>query len=241
LSYLWHTSCFIIRKIDIHIIQGDIKMVALFVVLTFVVFLVADYFILKAQRKTHPAFSAKPVFDKGSFLLPEGFSLTRNHLWLKGVKNGRFQVGIDEFVKKAFGSVRIQNIATENSKVNVGDLLFEAVSGNHKLQFFSPIEGEITQVNKNLESKKVTDPYDEDWSLVINPSESGKFDFYSGRQGMNWLKNEFTRFKDFLAHQTTEPGVVGVTYADGGNIMEGVLNSFDEKTLNGFQKEFLSL
>jgi len=216
-------------------------MVALFVVLTFVVFLVADYFILKAQRKSHPAFSAKPVFDRGSFLLPEGFSLTRNHLWLKGVKNGKFQVGIDEFVSKAFGSMKIQNMVPENTSVKVGDLLFEAVSGHNKLQFFSPIEGQVSQINRNLESKKVTDPYEDDWGLVINPSESGKLDFYTGKQGLNWLKSEFTRFKDFLAHQTAEPGVVGITYHDGGNIIEGVLASFDEKTVNGFQKEFLSL
>jgi len=216
-------------------------MVVLFVVLTFVAFLVIDFYVIKAQKKKHAAFSSQQVFDQGSFLLPEGFALSKNHLWLKMLKDGNVKIGIDEFVGKVFSAIRIHPIASEGSVVKSGDVLFELSSGSHKIHFASPVSGTVKSINKNLESQKVSDPYENDWGFIIEPTDFKVGMFKVGKQGLNWLKDEFNRFKDFLSIQIAEPNLAGVTYADGGNIVEGVLSNLEEKSVKEFQNQFISL
>jgi len=218
-------------------------MVAVFVVLTFALFLLIDYFVLKAQKKENTASVTYQVFDKGSFLLPEGFLLTSGHTWIKLLKDGLAVIGIDEFVLKAFQSINLKNVLTEGTHVKRGDVLFEGVAGNKIIHFRSPIDGEVKFVSNSIEKVNVDNPYNTEYGITVIPKDfiQNSANFKSGKNGVNWLKEEFNRLKDFLAHHTSEPGIAGLTMADGGNIVEGVLSNFDEKTVSEFEKNFLSI
>jgi glycine cleavage system H lipoate-binding protein len=142
-------------------------MVALFVVLTFLFFILIDLLVLKAQGKEHPAFAVK-VFDK-RFFFPAEAILSTGHLWLQRAQNGLYKLGIDEFILKALGKLHLVPLKSEGESVNKGEPILQAVFGNRTITFRSPVNGSIRFVNKNIGQKPVDDPYGDDWALLIEP------------------------------------------------------------------------
>lgn len=215
-------------------------MVAIFVALTFIVFLVVDYFILRAQKKEHPAFTTMPVFDKHSIFFPANYLLSKGHIWLKQWKEGAYRIGVDEFIVKALKTVRIHSIVPEGTEVKRGDVVFAGAAGNNLVQFRSPVDGTVIAVNKNLLNKRVEDPYVDDWGITIRPAgELQQTLFNTKNKAASWISDEFKRLKDFLTVHSAEPGLVGLTMADGGNIVEGALAQFSQDTLVKFENDFL--
>ena len=216
-------------------------MVALFVILTFIVFLVIDYFVLKSQKKEHPAFLTQAVFDKSSLMVPSNLLLSKNHVWMMPLANLTYKLGIDEFVYKCFNNLKMVPIASEGQKVEIGDGLFELVSNDKRIVVKSPVKGTVQSVNQELSEKAIADPYELGWGMVIAPEGIVDKSFRQGKLAVNWLKEEFIRFKDFLSVEVMADEEVGLTYADGGNIIEGVVGQLDDKTVKKFEEEFLNL
>ncbi|MGQ9643830.1 MAG: hypothetical protein ACUVT3_08245 [Ignavibacterium sp.] len=215
-------------------------MVALFVVLTFLFFILIDLLVLKAQGKEHPAFAVK-VFDK-RFFFPTEAILSTGHLWLNKAQNSLYKLGIDEFILKALGKFHLIPLKTEGESVNKGEPILQAVFGNRTITFRAPVDGSIKFLNKNINDKLVDDPYGDDWAMLIEPktnlSLSTSF-LKTGNDAIKWLHDEFNRFKDFVAAKAGQPELVGVTLQDGGNIVEGVLRSFDDNAIKEFEEQFL--
>jgi glycine cleavage system H lipoate-binding protein len=215
-------------------------MVALFVVLTFLFFILIDLLILKAQGKEHPAFAVK-VFDK-RFFFPTEAILSTGHLWLHRAQNGLYKLGIDEFILKALGKLHLIPLKAEGASVNKGEPVLQAVFGNRIITFRAPVDGSIKFVNKNIYEKPVDDPYGDDWAMLIEPKTNIPLSttfLKTGNDAIKWLHDEFNRFKDFVAAKAGQPELAGVTLQDGGNIVEGVLRSFDDKTIKEFEEQFL--
>lgn len=215
-------------------------MVALFVVLTFLFFILIDLLVLKAQGKEHPAFAVK-VFDK-RFFFPAEAILSTGHLWLQKAQNGLYKLGIDEFILKALGKLHLVPLKAEGDSVNKGEPIIQAVFGNRTITFRAPVDGSIHFINKNINKKPVDDPYGDDWALLIEPKNdlliSSAF-LKRGNDAIKWLQDEFNRFRDFISAKAGMPELAGVTLQDGGNIVEGVLRSFDDNTIKEFEEQFL--
>ncbi len=223
-------------------------MVALFVLLTFILFVVIDIFVLRAQKKTHPAFEASNVlnhtsmvFNKYSIASPENIYLSKGHTWAEKIEDGLVKIGLDDFVMKALGKFTVENIAEENKNIKAGDVILEGAFNGKKIALRSPVSGVVTSVNKSLIGSEINDPY-ADWSLVVNPSnfnsESEKL--VSGKQLSNWMKDEFRKLKDFLTENTVNVELAGVTMQDGGNVVEGALQNIKEDAVKKFEAEFLT-
>lgn len=215
-------------------------MVALFVVLTFLFFILIDLLVLKAQGKEHPAFAVK-VFDK-RFFFPSEAILSTGHLWLQKAQNRLYKLGIDEFILKALGKLHLIPLKAEGESVNKGEPILQAIFGNRTITFRAPVDGSIKFVNKNINEKLVDDPYGDDWAMLIEPrtnvSLSTAF-LKTGNDAIKWLHDEFNRFKDFVAAKAGQPELAGITLQDGGNIVEGVLRSFDDNAIKEFEEQFL--
>lgn len=212
-------------------------MVALFVVLTFLFFIILDLLVLKAQGKEHPAFAVK-VFNK-KFFFPKEALISTGHIWLQQIQNGLLKLGIDEFVLKAFGKLNLIPLKNEGEQINKGEPFLKAVFGNRTVVFRAPVDGKISFVNKNLSNKVVEDCYGDDWAVTIEPKSFNISNFKKSNDAIKWLHEEFLRFKDFVAAKAGEPELAGVTLQDGGNIVEGVLRSFDDNTIKEFEEQFL--
>lgn len=234
---------FIITKIN----SKRYIMVALFVVLTFILFIVVDLFVLKAQKKKHPAFAVShsfqeshAMFNKKSFALPHGIVLTKLHVWLNKVNEQTLRIGIDDFVTKALGAVHIIPAVEVGSYVEKGQVVFNASVNDKKIQFRSPIEG--TLINVNSINKEITDPYNNDWIFEIQPKDgkTNPLNAIKYEEAVDWVKNEFRRLRDFIIEQSTQPTLAGVTMYDGGNLVEGVVSYLGDEAISKFEKEFLS-
>lgn len=222
-------------------------MVALFVVFTFILFIVVDMFVLKAQKKRHPAFAVShsfqeshAMFNKKSFALPQGIMLTKLHVWLNKINEQTVRIGIDDFVTKALGTVNIVPAVEVGSYVEKGQVVFNASVNDKKIQFRSPIEG--TLINMNSINKEITDPYNNDWIFEIQPKDSktNPLSVIKYEEAVDWVKNEFRRLRDFIIEQSTQPTLAGVTMYDGGNLVEGVVSYLGDEAISKFEKEFLS-
>jgi glycine cleavage system H protein len=224
-------------------------MVAIFVLITFLLFIAVDWFVLKSQRKTHPAFEKNPsvadiaVFTKDMFRAPLDIFLSKGHTWAQKNDSGLIKIGIDEFILKALGKVAIIKTAPIGQAVKKGDILFESVVDNKALSFRSPVQGTVKFINPVILNKKITDPYGEDWGVLVaaeNFSEV-KDSLITGIEIKKFLQTEFSRLKDFLHKHTLKPELVGATMFDGGNVVEGAVSSITAAGMDEFEKDFLNI
>ena len=122
-------------------------MVALSVLLGFILLIIIDYFVLRAEKKLHPAFIKNyKVIDNVSFknlsvTVPADVFISRGHTWAELQKNGVFKIGLDEFIKKSIGDFVITRVTQPGSYVKEGDPIIEAELGKRKIVFRSPVEG----------------------------------------------------------------------------------------------------
>jgi glycine cleavage system H lipoate-binding protein len=223
-------------------------MVAIFVLLTFILFIVVDMLVLKAQKKKHPAFQGSStiadlaVFTKEIFQAPLELFLSKGHTWAQKNEYGLIKVGIDEFILKALGKVALTKTAEAGQALKKGDILFEGTVNNKVLKFRSPIEGTVKFINPNILNKKIADPYGDDWGLLLaaNNFTEDKKTLFTGNELKSFLNKEFSRLKDFLHAHTLRPELAGATMLDGGNVVEGAVSSITEKGIEEFEKDFLN-
>jgi len=223
-------------------------MVAIFVLLTFLLFIAVDMLVLRAQKKKHPAFQGSSaiadlaVFTKGIFQAPLDLFLSKGHTWAQKNDYGLIKVGIDEFILKALGKITLTKTAEEGQSLKKGDVLFEGSVNSKVLKFRSPVEGTVKFINPKILNKKITDPYGDDWGLLLTADNFAeeKNSLFTGNELKTFLNKEFSRLKDFLHAHTLRPELAGATMLDGGNVVEGVVSSITDKGLEEFENDFLN-
>lgn len=217
-------------------------MVTILVILTFALFLLADFLVMKRQKKVHPAIASGEVFDKSTLIIPQNYSLAKNHIWLRK-NNEEVLLGIDEFLFKALGKVTLFPLKGEGDSVLEGEPLMRMQTKNNKtLLLYSPVSGTIMQSYKD--GIKVSEnPYEISNSIRISPSYNfeGSPAVKNPGTAQKWLKKEFSKLKDFLSFSFTPHPELGITMMDGGNILEGVVSQLDKNELNRFEDEFLKM
>src|ERR1035437_8750651 len=190
-------------------------MVAIFVLLTFLLFIAVDMVVVKLQKKKHPAFQGNSpiadlaVFTKEFFQAPLELFLSKGHTWAQKSESGLIKVGIDEFILKALGKVTLIKTAEAGQSVKKGDILFEGTVNNKVLNFRSPVEGTVKFINPNILNKRITDPYGDDWGLLLAATNFAeeKNSLFTGNELKSFLNKEFSRLKDFLhAHTLRQIG-----------------------------------
>lgn len=226
-------------------------MVALFVLVTILLFVLVDVFVQRSQRRKEvlaPTPVKAAVADR--FLVPRGYFLSRGHSWIELLFSGNARVGIDDFVQKLVGTIDGIRVAPVRTEIRKGEPLFTISREGRTLSIPSPLSGTIVEVNSELLRQPAalnSDPYVSGWGVVIEPSAlASELRLLSIADGAaQWLRGEVTRFRNFIkesaARMTAVPLPAGVTLLDGGTPVAGVLRMTDEKTWKDFQQEFLSL
>ncbi len=223
-------------------------MVAIFVLSAFLFFILVDLVVLKFQGKYHPAFEPSfsqldlSLFEKNRFTIPENTFFSKGHTWLKKVNNELLNIGIDEFGMMALGKLAVVSCAPAGKELKRGDVLFEGAYGNKNVKFLSPVNGIIQSVNSNILGKNNSNPYST-WGVQILSKDfsENKNKFFSGSEAANWIKKECSRLKNFVDKHSQQVNLAGETMFDGGTISNDILYSLVDKSINDFEKEFLSL
>lgn len=223
-------------------------MVAICVLSAFVFILLLDHFVLRMQGKVHPAFEPTiAVIDLKesqdiNYELPQSIYLSKGHTWIKNNKDGLIEVGVDLLGVKALGGLSITKCLDENSTVKRGDVLLAGNYGAETVEFLSPLNGTVKQINKKIIGNKIINPY-ATWGLKIYSEENidNNNEFISGNNAVEWMKSEFQKLKFFLEKHNANLEIVGETMFDGGAVSGSTNYTPTKIIVNNFKKEFLSL
>ena len=231
-------------------------MVALYVLLGFILLLVIDAFVIRAEKKYHPAFKKKyeivenVVFDNISVAVPADSYISKGHTWAELLGNGLVKVGVDEFVLKSIGKFIVTKISKPGTLVKKGDPVIEVKLGEKTINLHSPIDGTINYINDAIIGKNISDPYGEDWGVIMSPINFDKnaASLRTNENVVEWMKSEFLKLKLYLRDslvQTYLPDgnaqLAGATMFDGGKIVEGAVSQLNQKSIKKFEDEFLTV
>lgn len=207
---------------------------------------------IRRYRKQAPAIpdfnDSLTGFSENSVEVPKGVYFNRSHSWAFMEKDGNVSIGIDDFLQHVTGPLTRVEMRKPGEKVKKGEYLFSIVQFGKRLSLYSPISGVIKQQNVALiddASSINSSPYSEGWIYRIEPSnwfEEVRF-MDMAEKYKNWINNEFSRMKDFLA-ATLKPGSLEFSHVvlqDGGIVKEGVLADFGPEVWDDFQTNFLEI
>lgn len=219
-------------------------MVAMFVILTFIGFILADGIVQYVEaRKERPATrAATPVRPVAHQVLPGGIFVGRGHTWVEVVRDGLAKVGSDAFLTQLLGRIESVELPRPGQTVKKGDVLFVLHTGSQRAIVQAPVDGVVRRVNSELQAHPQLlseEPYDEGWVCEVEPRDLGADMalLKIGRAAQDWIRQEMDRFREFLTQRAE--GRFALALPDGGDIRVGVLAEVDAETWETFQREFL--
>jgi len=227
-------------------------MVAVFVVATFIAFILVDGALQWSKaRKQKESQSAVPAAAPWALTLtpetveaPAGLFLDTGHTWVSVDASGRSRIGLDAFAQRVIGRIDQVELPAPGTRVLRGDKLFTVTQGSRKAEFFAPIDGVVSAVNEAAGKDGAlvkADPYNRGWLLAVEPSNLSLDirDLMVADETKGWLRKEIDRFKEFFAAQAVQHMALGHVMQDGGEITAGVLEALDDDSWKRFSADFL--
>jgi glycine cleavage system H protein len=103
--------------------------------------------------------------------IPEDLSYTKEHEWVAGLEDGLIAtIGITAFAAEALGDVVYVQLPEVGSTIEPGDSIGEVESTKSVSEIFTPVGGEVVEVNQSLvddPSLANNDPYGEGWMFRV--------------------------------------------------------------------------
>ena len=109
--------------------------------------------------------------------VPTDLKYIETHQWVRVSDDGTATVGITDFAQEQVGDVVYIGVPEVGVTVNGGEEAGVAESVKSASDVFSPVTGEVVEVNDNLEGEpeKVNeDPYGDGWLFRVRLSDPGE-------------------------------------------------------------------
>lgn len=220
-------------------------MVVLFVVLTFAVFIGVDYVLNREKYQAAPEpVSAKPVssrpFDPvyvdGVTMLPT-LKYHPGHAWTSVEGAATARVGLDDFGAKVFGTVEKVAFPAVGRWLRQGERAFTIQREGRAIEVISPVEGEVLQVNSELQQSPDlmhSDPYGRGWVMVVRTPDltTTLRNLLSGTLAMRWMEDSIERLRAMFA-----PAAAAMA-ADAGPLQPGLSSQLNDPQFRSLLKEF---
>tara|TARA_B100000965_G_C19264946_1_gene614669 strand:- start:21 stop:401 length:381 start_codon:yes stop_codon:yes gene_type:complete len=106
--------------------------------------------------------------------IPENLKYTADHEWVM-IEGARAKVGITDYAQDALGDVVFVDIPELGKLVTVGETVTEVESTKSVSDIYAPLEGEIIEINQELDDSPELlngDPYGEGWIFILQLSET---------------------------------------------------------------------
>jgi glycine cleavage system H protein len=106
----------------------------------------------------------------------EGLRYSKDHEWVK-VEGGNARVGISDHAQHQLTELAFIELPKNGQKVNAGEVLGIVESVKNTADVYSPVSGEVIEVNSALEEDPQvinTSPYDQGWLAVIRLDDPGE-------------------------------------------------------------------
>ena len=102
--------------------------------------------------------------------IPSDLLYTKDHEWIK-IENGIATVGITDYAQGELGDIIFIELPEIGDSVQAKDSIGTIEAVKTVADIYSPMNGEISEVNINLEDNPDsinTDPYDSGWIIRLN-------------------------------------------------------------------------
>ncbi len=187
------------------------------------------------------------VFNVAGLTIPSGIYFDKTHTWAFMEKSGIVKIGIDDFLYHTTGPISRIKMKQPGEQIRKGEPALVLIQNGKQLTINSPVSGTIKFKNMNLlEESSLSNysPVHEGWIYAIEPSNwlrESQFLFMAEKY-KEWLKDEFTRLKDFIAFnkQTRNNEFAHLILQDGGELTDNVLAEFGPDVWEEFQIKFIN-
>ncbi len=105
--------------------------------------------------------------------IPEGLYYSQDHEWVRVESDDVVVIGITDFAQHSLHEITYVEVSEVGTTLKAGDECGIVESMKSSSSIYTPISGEVIEVNPSLEmSPEVVNesPYDKGWLLKIKPS-----------------------------------------------------------------------
>ncbi|MCF8378704.1 MAG: hypothetical protein K9H49_03950 [Bacteroidales bacterium] len=215
--------------------------------LIFLVFLYIRNLISGIKEEEEVITATTPNFGAGSINVPGGLFFDKSHTWAFMEKDGNVRIGIDDFLQHVTGPITKIKMKNPGESIKKGETFLSLVQHGKHLNIQSPVSGVIRENNLKLNSNSSiinSDPYSEGWVYVIESANWLKEikAFLMGETYKTWLKNEFSRLKDFLSSviKPEDQKQLQFVMQDGGELKDSLLEMCGPEIWEEFQIRFIN-
>lgn len=226
----------------------ETKGIEYLVIIAFLLLLIPFWFFLNKRAKNRARIGKSTGnLSPESIEIPQGLFFSRYHTWTHLERSGFAKVGLDDLLVRITGEIQLSKVLETGDRIKKGDFLAEFVQNEKTLRIYSPIAGEVVELNPLLNENPEllnTDPYLKGWICKIKPTSwvTDTHSYFLAEDASMWARQELSRFKDFLAESLskTSPDPSLVVLQDGGELREQPLAELPSEIWQEFQQDFLS-
>ena len=167
------------------------------------------------------------VMPANEYCVPGGAFISSGHAWARIEPEGQVRVGIDDFIRKALGSVTEVALPERGKVVRAGDPLVTLKGPAGLVHLAAPLSGRVSHDNAGLRATPATlvdSPYDRGWLCLIEPSDlAGELSSLRiGEPVVAWYQEEITRLR------TAQAQVAGAGPLDWTAFERAFLGSYQQ-------------
>jgi len=187
------------------------------------------------------------LFRTDILRIPLGLFYDKSHTWAYMERDGLVKIGVDDFLQHITGKLTGVKMKNKDEIVIKGEPVLTVIQNGKQLTLNSPVSGKIKELNTKLASDSSlinSSPFSDGWIYRIEPvSWMKEISFFIMGDGYRvWLKNEFTRFKEFLNTTTVKADRSNIpVLQDGGELKDGVLENLGPEVWEEFQVNFINV
>ena len=104
--------------------------------------------------------------------IPDELYFHKEHTWAK-IEGDKVRIGLDDLAQSTAGDITYVDLPFEGDEVEQGEVCGKYQSSKWIGKLFSPLGGEILEVNSELETNSTLinkDPYEGGWIYLLKPS-----------------------------------------------------------------------
>jgi glycine cleavage system H lipoate-binding protein len=223
-------------------------MVVMLVVLTFVVLIGLDYFVISKRHTERAARRARAALRPlGIVWRPPQAGVFVQPTWTWGRRDasGDLYLGVHPLLLELVGPPCELETRRRGDIVAEGEPLVSLTREGRRMTVRSPIAARVERVNRRTRREaRWREPSADarDWLYRLRPMRPDlpHDGWMTGEAAARWARHRFDDLRDYL-QTTMADSHLGVTMADGGAIPTGVLGELDQKVWSGIERQFLSV
>jgi glycine cleavage system H protein len=107
--------------------------------------------------------------------IPDDLQYTKSHEWVR-IEDGTATIGITDHAQDELGDVVFVELPEQGATIDAGESFGTVESVKAVSDLYTPVGGEVVEVNSSLEDapEKINDdPYGEGWIVKLSTSEQG--------------------------------------------------------------------